>query len=306
MQVVTRTNPRGFTLVELLVVIAIIGILIALLLPAVQAAREAARRINCTNNVKQIGLALHNYHSSNNIFPPGGWTNRGAIGKNGVSMYVILLPYLEKDMIQENFDFSKELDTYISSTGLEYKPVPDLLCPSFHLKYYEAAGTKWYIQHYNPIMGAAGQDLYNGNGSYHQTRGPSGAGEFGTTGVLEIDKQHRIRDISDGTSNTFMVGELAWDNGTATRPVLPTHWVRSTTGGSDSAYAYCCRNLKYPINSVPMIDGDWNNCSFGSVHPGGCNFLAADGAVRFVDENSELKILQALVTRAGSEIAELD
>ncbi|MBN2296172.1 MAG: DUF1559 domain-containing protein [Pirellulales bacterium] len=304
---------RGFTLVELLVVIAIIGILIALLLPAVQAAREAARRMHCTNNLKQIGLALHNYHASMRMFPPGGvkgYSHNSNTGTNCLSMHVFILPYLEQGLVNE--ELKDKLDPKIGITG-GYLAAADgvemacYVCPSSSVHFKIVASTDKYChQQYNPVLGAS-----DGAGGQYPLEGETGQGQYATTGVLTLDQPHRIRDVTDGTSHTFAVGELSWrawptEGDWGADWGLP--WPRSTTGGSANEFAYCCRNLRYPLNSVKMVLGaaNGNDTSFGSHHPGGANFLMTDASVTFVNDNISLSTLRAYATRAWGETLDLN
>jgi prepilin-type processing-associated H-X9-DG protein len=152
-----------------------------------------------------------------------------------------------------------------------------------------------------------------------------GQGGYADNGVLIIkrDDRSRIRmaDVTDGASNTFLLGELSWrsapDYERYPNGMYPTYWAKSTSSVSDAASSYCCRNVRYPLNSVPFdvvqydsdgvpLDGDnLNDMSFGSMHPGGGNFLLADGSVRFVPNATDLSVLQAYATRAGGEVASL-
>ncbi len=310
--------PRAFTLVELLVVITIIGILIALLLPAVQAAREAARRVQCSNNLKQIGLAILNYENLLGYLPPAGYSNGVWYMSypNGVNVYGTILPYLEQAALDEIVQGEEIHHGDIMPS--ENIRVSVLLCPSQAYKgntTYRAPETI-YIQHYNPVLGPSGPDQWNG-GDYPVEIAPSSPtnaqmGGYATGGAMPMllwnssctertggNRVLRMADICDGTSNTFLIGEMSWDDGT-----LWAYWPRSTTNGSSGwGGSYCCRNLRYAINA---FGGSWSNdTSFGSNHPGGCHFLLGDGSAHFLSENTQLKILQALASRDGGEVVKV-
>jgi prepilin-type N-terminal cleavage/methylation domain-containing protein len=309
-----RFDHSGFTLVELLVVIAIIGILVALLLPAVQAAREAARRSSCQNHIRQIGVAINNYLSANKSLPPAGWANLGGAAKypSGVSVHGLLLPYLEETA---NDDELKKIIVN-NLTALEMRPIVTYICPSSTTAgLYTAGTTVAYVQHYNPVLGPKGANYWGGP---PYTPAPIKVfGGLADTGALIIagsnpaagyvsNKPVKLAKVTDGTSKTFALGEMSWDRG-----VLAAYWLRSTLGpGSDDDGAYCCRNLAYPLNSAPYKDLSGtttitllNDVSFGSMHPGGAHFLLVDGSGHFFSDSVEMSILQALATRSGGEEA---
>ena len=291
---------RAFTLVELLVVIAIIGILVALLLPAVQAAREAARRTNCTNNLKQIGLAIQNYENSHHTLPAGGWRGVGPgvpdmSYPTGLNMHALVLPFLEESATDAELSSLDFFDLSMPET----LRIPILICPSGFEPEIEIRGGLYYAQHYNPVLGAKGANEWTG-GNYDVPY--NGAGGYATSGVHLIDKALEMSKIVDGTSNTFAVGEMSWDGAKGLIPL----WPRSTSSGSDNISSYCCRNLAHPLNSVPWQQGKQNNdVSFGSQHPGGVYFLLVDGSVHFFAEAVELQILKSYATRADGELATL-
>jgi len=233
---ISARNRRGFTLIELLVVIAIIAVLIALLLPAVQSAREAARRIQCTNNIKQIGLAMHNYHTANNSFPPGvaasfNTLNPGCIAWSGWSAQSMMLNYMEQSPIYNacNFmidPFSTSLSPLVNGTAV-YTKISSFLCPSdgnagsvggntsltqsnqvdttLINNYYASEGTTTYI------------DNVLGNGSTPATcpgPNPGQPANQGSTGVFWYSVSYGIQSITDGTSNTVAFSEgLTGSNG---------------------------------------------------------------------------------------------
>ncbi|NLF07148.1 MAG: DUF1559 domain-containing protein [Pirellulaceae bacterium] len=304
--------------------ITIIGILIALLLPAVQAAREAARRVQCCNNLKQIGIAIHNYENQNTYLPPAGYSNAGNPTAhsypNGVNTYGVIMPFLEQLAVDEMVHGEHIAGGNIMPS--ENTRMPILLCPSQAYKANEnfiASPKPIYIQHYNPVLGASGPDQWNGGDypvnialsspSLENRGGYSAAGAmpmilWNSSSTERINGLFRMADIRDGTSHTFLIGEMSWDDG-----YLFSYWPRSTTNGSSGwGGSYCCRNIRYPIHTYGYATanangGDgMNDLSFGSNHSGGCHFLLGDGSAHFVSESTELKILQALATREGGEV----
>jgi len=312
-----RNNKyTGFTLIELLVVIAIIAVLIALLLPAVQQAREAARRTQCKNNMKQLGLALHNYHDTMNCFPPGGFH----IGLRA-SWLVMILPYIDQANLYHSINFNAGSSSPSANDYPKLQPtaltrIPGYLCPSSREERSPAesatppggTGTQpCYTTHYYGVMGPglgvtnpATNSLYlveNGTGS-------SGLGGFGVQGLLGTSLMtgvnssavKRIRDATDGTSNTFIAGELSYDGQKAN---CYRAWTRGNGGSNAMGSA---KNIVNGIN-VAGYNGssNFNSVSFGSFHTGGTNFLMADGAVKFVSENIDMGIYCATSSANGGE-----
>ncbi|HLA85791.1 MAG TPA: DUF1559 domain-containing protein [Thermoguttaceae bacterium] len=308
------SRRRGFTLVELLVVIAIIGVLIALLLPAVQAAREAARRVSCTNKLKQIALALQNYHGSHEHFPPGGLFGQGTGGANcGFGFQAAILANMEMKPIYDSLDFAKNFN---SSPNIEQaqKAADAYRCPSFS----GDDGETWTItpgsideMSIGTYSGVSGADPPAGTtGSPYDYLYPSSGhcGPYYFNGMLYPRSAVSIRDVTDGTAHTLLVGERAFElrswmrgdyyDGTPTRPSVVC-----------SASA---KNVTRPINGKP---GRWiydpkfgtrnilfNDCYFGSEHPGGANFARVDGSVSFLEETIDFALLKALATRDGGEV----
>ncbi len=299
-----RFYQSAFTLVELLVVIAIIGILIALLLPAVQAAREAARRTKCSNNLKQIGLAIHNHVSAKKTLPPAGWKNVAGTAytgpPQGMSVHALLLPYLEETAVYTQLP---TFDAYFNNPVLESMRIAAYLCPTGFSESDGSGTTIRYFQHYNPVLGAKGANLWGG--SDYNVSDPFGYGGYADTGALIMDNPLKIAKVSDGTSKTYALGEMSWDTG------LNIPWVRSTSSGTqprDNSGCYCCRNMVYPLNSVSLYNGaKINDYSFGSMHPGGgVHFLLVDGSVQYLRDTIALKTLQAFATRNSGESGATD
>ena len=293
-------RKHGFTLVELLVVITIIGILIALLLPAVQAAREAARRLQCSNNFKQIGLALHNYESARGTFPQGELTSEvGACGWTkqyyGCGWGVMILPYLELRNVYDHFDFNKYYNV---------APNSDLTAGGTSLKAYQCPSDPQL----DPLVFASGsidqpgmnplEDLGRSNmagvadskdwSCSHDGNWTTSNGD----GVLYNFSATRIADIRDGTSNTLAVGETA---GSYTGSFYGTEFV-----------VYTVSDTSVGINGPNTIPGGgtfhYYGAGFSSYHPGGCHFLLCDGSVQFLSQNIDQRILTALTTRDGANI----
>ncbi|QDU49299.1 DUF1559 domain-containing protein [Gimesia panareensis] len=302
-----RVRPRAFTLIELLVVIAIIAILIALLLPAVQQAREAARRTQCRNNMKQIGLALHNYHSSFKQFPPSAIYRYSNIDNGGTtplnsSWITMILPYFDQAPLYNQINFSQPLWPQTKSNGerIASTLLPQLLCPSD--PGYGGAN-KWKIAWTN-YAGAEGYDWHRRPG--HRL-----------SGIFEILTPIGVRNIVDGTSNTIIVGEVSahgYKNG-----AIRTGGTGVARLGNDGVFrsSLLATHSNGDVNAGPLLDPEgtprggnpatatwWKSAPYafqptflaawgpnanwpgsGSVHEGGAFYLMADGAVRFISES---------------------
>lgn len=286
-------RQRGFTLIELLVVIAIIAVLIALLLPAVQQAREAARRTECKNKLKQIGLALHNYHDTYNQFPQGSFSNGPRL-----SWHVSILPYIDQGPLYNQIDFNQLNYNHASYTTL-FNPtrIPAWLCPSAHSRNINGytADTTVQTTHYYGIMGpkTAPGGLYTYlcsgvSNTANECQVPPAAahGGFARNGILGRNTKTKFADITDGTSNTFLVGEIS--NNRASNGAEMIHY-RMWWRGFDGTASAGCKNVVYAINSRPYNgSNDFNDVPMGSNHVGGCHFLMGDGTVRFISENIDL------------------
>ena len=312
-------HPLGFTLIELLVVIAIIAILIALLLPAVQQAREAARRSQCKNNLKQIGTGLHNYVSSMNTFPPAkvvGLTANtapfstscggaeGWVRGNSFSWRVMILPYIDQTPLYSsvNFDEWVECRTLTNTINANFrkKLIPGYLCPTEVTPVSNGtdAGTNY------AAMAASG-----GTGSVPAASGSNTPWHGDNTGGLSY-KGRRIQEIKDGTASTVMVGEVFRGksfNRMAGGPVSSTglrcySWVEES--------GFCGVDGSRAPNSTLSDEIDWNDATtngqsgprpVSSLHSGGAHALMGDGAVRFVNSNVSLSLWRATCSAAGNE-----
>jgi prepilin-type N-terminal cleavage/methylation domain-containing protein/prepilin-type processing-associated H-X9-DG protein len=292
-----RGNPasRGFTLVELLIVIAIVGILIALLLPAIQAARESARRVGCKNNLKQIGLAVHNYHAAKGHLPP---PKLGAGQFNPLGgTFIALLPYLEQNARFDAYDSTKAVDDPVN-LPITSRPVEIYLCPSMTLP---------------RSVPEPQSDEKLGPGSYIISSRTDYANFGDLDGAFEnprIDGSYRLglQHITDGTSKTLLVGEINY----AVHSMLWTNcpalngtpmWGDQTWAHGYWALAWGHMAAKYPglYNNSSQYAPPHSNRSFRSDHPGGVHFLLVDGSVQFITTDSSPDVRRALVTRAGDE-----
>ncbi len=334
------TNPKsfhGFTLVELLVVITIIGILISLLLPAVQAAREAARRLQCSNNLKQIGLALLNYEAARGAFPPGGAPS--AKGLFGTSWMIGILPYVEQENVYNQLDFTGDSSksTY-GSTGwlsdafynrgiLQNMQFSFLKCPSSPLPTFAADGSadafidgaRMPIQgsHYMGISGGGLGDDYAAFSRATQQWCADGNGRIGTGGVLVRSKAIRIADIYDGTSNTMIVGEQSdWciDSSGVQRDCRSDCGCGFTiaAGATDAGCGDRDFNITCVIHSIGEKSynaiGVAGNCGpnrpIQSAHSGGATVLLADGSVHFLSNSLNITTLYNLVNRNDQRVVD--
>jgi len=302
---------RGFTLVELLVVIAIIGILIALLLPAVQAAREAGRKMQCSNNLKQIGLALHNYHGTHKQLPYGsGWplTNRG--GNWGA----FILPYIEQEAHYNMFDFNKAISDPVNVPAVTL-PVATYLCPSDPTSGDPVLKNRWKDGAWNPdtcvalsytvCMGPTHPDgcpfcpdpnpspsnwcCQGWNFGSSGTNTPNFVGMFG-----RYPKGIRFRDVTDGLTNTIMAGET-----------LPAHYIWNGA----FLHNFTMSSTTIPINVMESDNGQrniwWRTSGYKSKHPAGVNILMGDASVHFLSESIDFKLYNHLGTREGGEAVQM-
>lgn len=325
----------GFTLVEVLVVIAIMGILVALLLPAIQAAREAARRSQCANNLRQIALGLQNYHASYRAFPPGaispqinlGPAHRGNDGFN-ISWHARILPYIEKQNIYSQIDWKKGYDQSEESPGdvkpIALTPIEIFLCPSADPGYQVsnfgsslmADGTPTYTQHYNGVAGPIINPPQSGTryrdpendlileSKFHPDCADANRSNFSILGVLFSNSNVEIGDIVDGSSKTLAVGE---------RDLGDASWI----AGLSNSYSWPCdttgfKNLEYTINFCKELPGKstedtfdchvyGNSRPFASEHPGGAQFAFCDGSTSFLTETTGIEVLYAIASRNGEE-----
>lgn len=309
-------NRKGFTLIELLVVIAIIAILIALLLPAVQQAREAARRSSCKNNMKQIGLALHNYHDSFNVLPPGSVVLLNSAGTkyygHGWTWHAYILPYLDQANMYNQIQGPNSSGLGAESGGVN-DPKQQLCgqtvlsvfwCPSNPDVSQGVQKNGYSTSNYNGNMGTlignSGDNCYGG--SITDVAGmvaPGGC--MNADGVFFISSSVAFRDITDGLSNTILVSEVIDSGGDADR-----------LGGGGSDRKHCFSNGADSNPPTEMTEyliaaesndpiNSYSEEAAGSYHVGGAHFVFGDGRVRFLSENIDMSLYRALSTRAKRE-----
>ena len=301
-------NRRGYTLIELLVVIAIIAILVSLLLPAVQQAREAARRTQCKNNLRQIGLALHNYESTHSVFPPSSTSGFGAgvwnypgRGPSDPAIHLhsfasLILPFLDQSNIYNRVDYNVSsldpVNRFLASQVLPFYRCPTYSGHSFSTDplYTTNVGfDKFAIRNYVAMGAVSVLGL---------------AGLVSAEGVLYPGSATRIGEISDGTSNTVMISETREENSSV--------WMDGTTAAVVARWT----NLWSPtfqgdsvsINYTPYFPGGVFPNSIGqawgpsSMHSGGAHHLLGDGSVHFLSESMDVELYDSLTTRAGGEV----
>lgn len=328
----SRRN-RAFTLVELLVVIAIIGILVALLLPAVQAARESARRMQCTNNLRQFGLAHLNYESAFGHFPDGQSVDQDGCQPGdacrGWSHIHLTLAYFEQGIVADLIDFNHS-SGWLEFLGelpaseqqqLRFQRMSVLLCPSLTL--WEEQAESGYRKDYFGCFGGRGHSKSQPTsrfGDFDPLTTPldSPNGSLADDGVLYVNSSTRLSEITDGTSKTFLAGESYYgvrgaDPGYNTCDGGQPVWFHSGSGfgGAETVHARALRGTIRWINYEDP-DGcrdqqDQNEVPFGSQHAGaGCNMLFADGHVEFLAEAINFNLYQAMSSRATGDGADLE
>jgi prepilin-type N-terminal cleavage/methylation domain-containing protein len=344
---VRRRRWCGFTLIELLVVIAIIAVLIGLLLPAVQKIREAASRMSCTNNLKQIGLALHNYHDTNSKFPPGGVTNGGCCSTpSGANWAIYILPYIEQDNLYKQYDFTIPNEANADPKrpiSVVRQIVKTYNCPSdpnINQVMVPASGPgntlgwQWATGSYRGVAGVTDgtqwldadcgrntplgwrgvlHTIYDANspiqftGSAPKTVNTAWGQVIGNSSPLPYGNAEKISSITDGLSNTIVVGEYT----TRTTINRTTFWGYTYTSFALSEVVLPPQSRQL-LNSfdacsaiiIPGFTNSNNPCKRGwsSFHPGVMNFLVADGSVRSISTNVDILQLAAMATISNGEI----
>jgi prepilin-type N-terminal cleavage/methylation domain-containing protein len=358
----SQSRLRGFTLVELLVVIAIIGVLVALLLPAIQAAREAARRTDCINRLRQIALASHNYESAKKRIPPHVELPKAeGVLTNGIGVQAQLLPFMEQQNMQSLVDYTNHWRDGVKNAAAIRTPLPFLRCPS-------ASSSEWNNLALNPgtpeenllrchyvgNMGARpGPNEDNTNGPGCQTAGGSrggggawgypessytqrvcilrsgGSGGTAINGVIFPASDIDFGDVSDGTSNTIMFGEMSWDVGVQAPWLIGSGSKDGTSRAAQISSAhgvvFNAKNIRYAPNTgktsepdgtmLPGIadDNGQSNIpsgytsstdeSLGSNHPGGCHVVMTDASASFISNDiNVVGVLRPMASRNSGDV----
>jgi prepilin-type N-terminal cleavage/methylation domain-containing protein/prepilin-type processing-associated H-X9-DG protein len=327
----------GFTLIELLVVISIIAVLIALLLPAVQSAREAARRIQCVNNAKQIVLAMHNYHDQVGTFPPNSIADNNWNG-TWWAWPSFILPQVEQTNTYNSINYSLSCGNVANSTSAR-TIVSSFLCPSddsnklfndrlnVDVNMPGFAGDTMMSMASLNFVGSAGDMKNNTIFDYlcldpAQAAGPTWgcSGTFrGMFGDCSAAKSIRMAEVTDGTSNTFLIGEnspnlnsgLAWPSGNDiyASTIVPINWMTKLKNNQADSNGEVCTPAAWnpsPTSQIHCYNNQWYYQGFKSFHPGGVNIGMADGSVKFIKQTIANRTYMALSTRAGGEVVSAD
>ncbi len=312
----SRKQRNAFTLIELLVVIAIIAVLIALLLPAVQQAREAARRSQCKNNLKQMGIALHNYHDTMLQLPPalissGRWSATPYPNVLNTTGSVLLLPYLDQAPMYNLYNFnvcssmSSPYGRAVSGTDATNAPVysnklPVFTCPSDPSNgavFNSGAGTTGFyaannVRRSNYLFSTGEYTDYSG--PYGSTSGVMGSGGIDAQGAFGNDGAARMADFKDGSSNTILVGECKQLKRTSSN--FGPYW---GAGVHTCCHGYTpATDVRFTVNGkFDAVSNDQYAWGFGSYHDGGAHFVMGDGAVRFISDSINYTAVFVLLNR---------
>lgn len=330
-----RSGRHGFTLIELLVVIAIIGILVALLLPAVQAAREAARRTSCSNNFKQLGLSAHRFHDTYKRFPPGAANDMSPFGVStvrqwGSSWKVYLLPFIEQSTIYDRWTFTSNsgLNNASNLALINNVTISTYRCPSSAVPNFHTSNSANMM--HTSYTGIAGSAVTPGSAGTYQMGCCDGAGSWASdNGIFYAGSRTNFEAITDGTSYTWMIGEQSDHLRDANRQPV-TQGYSSGVGNSAGRYGWTCGAAHFPDGQVGWTDWRQFNCTavrfsinqigftntaanghnndlggnfpINSYHPGGAMIALADGSTRFFANDLDITMVHGFCTKSGGEV----
>lgn len=296
-------------------VIAIIGVLVALLLPAVQAAREAARRTDCQNRLRQIALACQNFHDAKTHFPSASAIYAGT--PTMLSYVAQILPFIEQKNLHDLVDDTKHWSAP-ENDAAEAMPLPSFRCPSqneLELSYNSIIGSQLAEElsnlrvHYHASMGAKFDCPLSSfarypNSTYTYSGNCSDGGGTANNGLIYPLSEVNLKEVIDGTTNTIIIGELSWDSGPQ------RFWIIGSSSLTiHASYNYTAKNVRFPFNTAfreplgsPSSGYDNNDMSFGSLHPAGAHLAMADGSVHFVRQDVDAEtVLRPMASRASEE-----
>jgi len=321
------SRHSGFTLIELLVVIAIIAVLIALLLPAVQQAREAARRSQCKNNLKQIALALHNYHDTYNLFPYGGRGEGSTIIHSRDSWFQRVLPYVDQAAMYHQLEADATIYFWQAAAGSSLRTVAEAVVPTFvcpsdpdQTNNRGGASTSWAFQGNYAGNGGVGTFTITSAGLIDVSVPSVITPLYATSGIFGISSSTKMNKVIDGTSNTLLVGEGIVRPGSGTWGNLGGYWGGSTHGGVTFSAAeapntsvpdsmYSCKTATTPSapNGAPCSGSTSNGATLRynflrSYHTGGVQVALCDGSVRFASNNISLQTWRKIGTAADGQV----
>ena len=319
-----NTTKRAFTLVELLTVIAVVGVLVSLLLPALAASNEQARRQRCEKNLQKLGLAIHSYHDAYGRLPNDGYLVVGETNQqHWCGVFAKLLPFMEQPKLYKSLDFNKNYDDP-ETNGLAAKTkLSELLCPSGSQIESQGDGeTGWHTTHYYGNGGCTGRRPNYQTLEYPKLTDISWQGEIADNGLLGIGRHRNFAFATDGLSNTALFFESSWDEyqgyrgwQRGTYVCVPGEDYENPGNGYWHAHSVKYSKTEFGVNAGILAKKRGEGTErfspyrvtalWSSQHPGGTNFVMADGSARFMSESFSDKVFLAFCSANGSEMASI-